>query len=384
MSKGLYISSGLHVGLIGWMLLGWGLASEPLDFDAIEVTMISADAFDAALAAGQPEVAPAPQEVPQPVPVPVSRPEPAVVPQPEPDAPTPPPPADVTPPQPDPVPEPLAPAPRADVTDVPPDAPVAPVATPDVDVDRSVAPPKPRPSDRIAPITVAPPEQDVAVGEVEVAPTAPGDAPTAPAPTPAAPEAASNEIVTEAERPAGQSTRAVVPPSRPRRVAEAPAEQADPAPATEPQTETAPETVAETAPEVDPVAAALAAAMAASETPAQGQQGQALTQGELGSFLGQIAACWNMAATSTDAQLTKVVLYFELTQDGRLRPGSIERRGFTGGDARAADIAYRSAERALQQCETTGGRAGYRLPPEKYDQWKEVELRFDPQTMRLR
>lgn len=377
MSRGLYISSGLHAGLIGWMLLGWGVSSDPLDFDAVEVTMISAEAFDAALAAGQPEVA---EPAPLPVPLPVSRPDPAPAPEPEPASPTPPPPppVDVTPPAPDPVPQAVAPVPQAEVTDVPPDAPVAPVATPEVDVDRSVAPPKPRPSDRIAPVTVSPPEQDVAVGDIETAPTAPGDAPQAEVAEPSAPEAASEEIVTEAERPAGQTTRAVVPPSRPRRVAEAPEPEAEQAPAPEPA--------------ADPVAAALAAAMAADEPPAQalaqpqgqGQQGQALTRGELGSFLGQIAACWNMAATSTDAQLTKVVLYFELTPDGRLVPGSIARRGATGGDERAADIAYRAAERALQQCETTGGRRGYSLPPEKYDQWKEVELRFDPQTMRLR
>jgi hypothetical protein len=41
---------------------------------------------------------------------------------------------------------------------------------------------------------------------------------------------------------------------------------------------------------------------------------------------------------------------------------------------------FEVARRAIIRC----GKGGYPLPPEKYAQWKELELVFDPSGMRLR
>ena len=54
--------------------------------------------------------------------------------------------------------------------------------------------------------------------------------------------------------------------------------------------------------------------------------------------------------------------------------------GYTGGSEAAARSMYELARRAILRC----GKNGFPLPPEKYDQWKELELVFDPNGMRLR
>jgi len=46
-TTGTYISAVGHVGLIGWLLLGWGLSADPLEFDTMTVTAVSGDEFEA-------------------------------------------------------------------------------------------------------------------------------------------------------------------------------------------------------------------------------------------------------------------------------------------------------------------------------------------------
>ena len=46
----------------------------------------------------------------------------------------------------------------------------------------------------------------------------------------------------------------------------------------------------------------------------------------------------------------------------------------------AIAAAYQSARRAILRCE----KDGYVLPADKYEQWKEVEMTFDPSGMRMR
>jgi hypothetical protein len=53
---------------------------------------------------------------------------------------------------------------------------------------------------------------------------------------------------------------------------------------------------------------------------------------------------------------------------------------FSGGSEAAAQQAYEAARRAIIRC----GVNGYDLPEESYDHWRQVELVFNPEGMRLR
>jgi hypothetical protein len=70
---------------------------------------------------------------------------------------------------------------------------------------------------------------------------------------------------------------------------------------------------------------------------------------------------------------------FKLLPDGRV-DGDVRQVSATGGDVGATEIAFQAARRAILRCQS----GGYKLPADKYDQWKEVEITFDPSGMRLR
>ena len=59
---------------------------------------------------------------------------------------------------------------------------------------------------------------------------------------------------------------------------------------------------------------------------------------------------------------------------------SIRMIGYEGGDEAAANQAYEAGRRAIIRCAKTG----YPLPPEKYEQWREVEIVFNPEKMRMK
>jgi len=60
--------------------------------------------------------------------------------------------------------------------------------------------------------------------------------------------------------------------------------------------------------------------------------------------------------------------------------GSIRMTGFEGGTDADATKVFQAARSAISRC----GRNGFPLPPEKYDTWKDLELVFDPNGMRMR
>ena len=67
---------------------------------------------------------------------------------------------------------------------------------------------------------------------------------------------------------------------------------------------------------------------------------------------------------------------------GRPPGGSVVGAGVkrAGGSGSAAETAFQSARRAILRCQGDG----YNLPPEKFDQWKRVEMTFNPESMRIR
>jgi hypothetical protein len=53
---------------------------------------------------------------------------------------------------------------------------------------------------------------------------------------------------------------------------------------------------------------------------------------------------------------------------------------FEGGPDAAARQAFEAARRAVLRC----GASGFKLPPEKYEQWRNIEMVFNPESMRIK
>ena len=67
-------------------------------------------------------------------------------------------------------------------------------------------------------------------------------------------------------------------------------------------------------------------------------------------------------------------------QNGKPDVKSIKMKGFTGGSEAAAKQAFEAARRAIVRC----GSDGFPLPTEKYGWWKQIEIVFDPNKMRMK
>ena len=244
------------------------------------------------------------------------------------------------------------------------DAPI--INTPDTDIDGSspVADGTPQPAPRVAPTpSIAPPPLAEAAPErvEEVAPDSealPEEA--VEEETLAAPPEASDRIVTEAEE-----TQELAPASsmRPRTRPARPVRQA----------ETPRETTTE-----DAVAAAVAEA---NETPAPNvPTGPPLTGGERDALRVAVSSCWNVGSLSTDALGTTVIVAVSMSQDGKPVNDSIRMVSSSGGSDGAARQAFEAARRAIIRC----GARGFPLPVEKYSQWRDIEMTFNPEGMQFR
>jgi hypothetical protein len=141
----------------------------------------------------------------------------------------------------------------------------------------------------------------------------------------------------------------------------------------------APQAPAEPAPE-DAVAAALAEALAAPSSAPPTPSGPPLTAGEKESLRVAVSNCWNVGALSTDALRTTVVVGVNMTQDGKPVMASIRMLSASGGSDAAARQAFEAARRAIIRC----GADGYDLPQDKFSQWQEIEMTFNPERMRVK
>lgn len=390
---GMMVSGGAHLGAILWLMLGGLFFSHdlPPPVASAEVSLISSAEFSALAAAAPRAPTEAPPQPSPPVaaeapPAPEATAEatPEAAPAPPPDAA----PADAAPDVTD-----LAP-PATVVEDAPPTPPAPPVEEPAARVLPEVSPRAvPKPAPRVAPTPAEAPEPDAEPAPDRVAERAP-DPQANPLPvepeTPAAPPEAGDVLLTEENRDQTKvasaapltSTRPKSKPVRPK-----PAKPAKPAPA-EPKPAAPAQTAAKpaTEPARDAVAEALAEALAgaASDTPAPGTgtaaSGPPLTGGEKDALVVAVKQCWNVGALSTDALRTIVTLGVSMDPSGRPVEGSIRLLGYEGGDATAARGAFDAGRRAILRC----ARDGYPLPAEKYDQWREVEIVFNPERMRIK
>ncbi|VVT11129.1 Energy transducer TonB [Roseovarius sp. EC-HK134] len=379
MNTGQIISGAGHLAFIGWALLGGVFRSDPPPFEVVEATTISSEEFAALLARQSAPEAVANVDTPEPPAPGDSAPPLASIPDTPPES-TPPPAQETAPPDPAPDVSEITPPAPAEVTDT---APV--LETPQEDVAvvvPQVSPrPKPRPAPRVAPEAVAPPEPDVRIDEVaqpEVAPEEGAEVPQEPAEATAQEEAAT-EIVTEAEESKDaaptSSLRPKPRPARPVAQAEAPTPTETPAPATT-------ETPRPAAPATDQSAVndALAAALGTGQQTDTAPSGPPLTSGEKDALRVAVQQCWNVGSLSTEALGTTVVVSVRMGEDGRPDNGSIRMDSFSGGGDAAARQAFEAARRAIIRC----GANGFNLPPAKYDQWRDIEMTFNPESMRIK
>lgn len=363
MHTGHYISGAAHLALLGWMAFGDIFAAEPLPFQVTDVSVISNAEFDALMAAQQSPQSVTEVEQPAPPAAEVETPQPSA-----PDAET-----EIVQPDPAVTPDAETPPDVSQITPLPPPADIsdqAPVLEqPSADIAVLVPEvadtPVPQAAERVAPEAVAPPDPEATPDPVEqeaVAPDAAGETVQEPAEA-TAPEAAATEIVTEAEKPARAPESSVRPPARRPEPPVRTAEPATPAPARDAAVDTA-------------VQEALAAAERATNIP----QGPPLTGGEKEALRVAVSSCWNVGSLSTDALSTTVVVQVSMTQDGKPVNNSIRLASSSGGSDAAAQQAFEAARRAIIRC----GSRGFDLPVEKYGQWQEIEMTFNPERMRVK
>lgn len=364
---GWYISGAGHIALIVFVLFGGLFSSDRLQEVTIAEVSVMTEAEFAALMprATAPDIASDAPEVTPPAPNEEAAPE----------APTEDAAPDVTPPEPVELPD-TPEEPQVELPEPLPEAVVVedspPIQLPPTEIDGTAPEPDAiaAPAPRVAPVPqVAPPPV------VEAAPEVVED--TAPAPEeppvevveeetqPAAPEEASDRIVTEAEEvenyaPAS-SMRPRSRPSQPVRRTETPREEPS-----QPR---------------DPVADAVAAAVAEANEPApSAPTGPPLTGGERDALRVAVSSCWNVGSLSTDALATTVVVAVSMQETGVPDSGSIRMVSFSGGSESGARQAFEAARRAIIRC----GARGFPLPVEKYSQWRDIEMTFNPEGMQFR
>jgi hypothetical protein len=217
---------------------------------------------------------------------------------------------------------------------------------------------------------VAQPEPDVQIDDVDQQEAAPDETaePVQEDTEATAREEATTEIVTEAEEndvTSAAPARSIRPRTRPER----PAVQEDTQSAARPQTDES------------SVNDALAEALGQAGGAGQGApQGPPLTAGEKDALRVAVQNCWNVGSLSSEALRTTVVVAVSMGEDAKPVASSIRMLSASGGDGAAAKQAYEAARRAIIRC----GAGGFDLPVEKYDHWRDIEMTFNPERMRIK
>jgi hypothetical protein len=103
-----------------------------------------------------------------------------------------------------------------------------------------------------------------------------------------------------------------------------------------------------------------------------------MTSGEKNAIKRHLKPCWTVDVGSLSADIV-VTLRWKMSPDGKLVAGSLRMIDSEGGGGSALRSAAQIAKSTVFRC---GNKMGANLPPEKYDEWQEVEVRFDPSEMR--
>jgi len=354
MDTGYYISGIGHGVLIGWALIGGLFTSTPDDnFEVASVSIITADEFEA-LSTPKP-VSDAPDTTP------AAREEPAAETPPEE------PPAEPTPPE-DTAPDvtEITPPPVSEPEDTPPETPQPPAEDNPVVIAPPAPQATPRPSERVTPDPVAPPPPDTDVADEVHPDNAPApDAQTPPDPEPpAAPEESSDRIIPETLAPA----RSVRPSARPKR----------PTRPVETATTEQPATNNNNSSSIDDTLRELQAEEAAAAT-SSAPTGPPLSRGEKDGLRVAVSKCWTVDVGGASSRVT-VVVGVSLEKSGKVITSSMRLISSEGGDDKSVAVAFRNARSAIIRCQN----GGYKLPIEKYSHWRDIEMTFNPDKMRIK
>ena len=102
-------------------------------------------------------------------------------------------------------------------------------------------------------------------------------------------------------------------------------------------------------------------------------QAEEMSLSEIDAFRAQIRACWSVPAGAKNAESLVVRVRVQLDPSGRPIAKKVINR------AQLTDSFFLSAAesvlRAIERCQP------YKMPPEKYESWREMELNFDPSKM---
>ena len=101
--------------------------------------------------------------------------------------------------------------------------------------------------------------------------------------------------------------------------------------------------------------------------------GERMSLSEIDAFRAQIRACWSVPAGAKNAESLVVRVRVQLDTAGRPIAKKVINR------AQLTDSFFLSAAesvlRAIERCQP------YKMPPEKYESWREMDLNFDPSKM---
>ena len=97
-----------------------------------------------------------------------------------------------------------------------------------------------------------------------------------------------------------------------------------------------------------------------------------LSQNEIDALRSQLMGCWNPPVGVAEAKNLIVIVHFALNRDGSV---SGEPTVVNHGSTSLFQIAAESATRAVRRCQP------FRLPAAKYEAWRDVEVKFDPNDM---
>ena len=93
-----------------------------------------------------------------------------------------------------------------------------------------------------------------------------------------------------------------------------------------------------------------------------------------------IEQCYNVGILSVEALAVVITIAFEMTTDARPIDSTIRMVSASGGSAAAQQAAFDAGRQAIAQC----GITGYGLPIDLFDQWRNVEITFNPARMSTR
>jgi hypothetical protein len=112
-----------------------------------------------------------------------------------------------------------------------------------------------------------------------------------------------------------------------------------------------------------------------SPSPSPPSLDQQVTMSEIDAVRRQISECWNMPAGARDAENLIVTIRASVAPDGTVTSAVIE------NNSRMGDPFYRAAAESAKRAMLNPRCQPLKLPPQKYEQWKNLRIDFNPKDM---